>query len=994
MPDVPLVVSPSPTTRSQRARDGRDRIAADLARLIEGEVRFGRHDRMLYATDASIYQVEPIGVVIPRSSTDVERIVGYAAQHGLPLLPRGAGSSLAGQSVNDAIVIDFSVWLRRVLQIDATRRTARVEPGVVLDDLNAALAGRGLMFAPDVATSTHACIGGMIGNNSAGVHSIVYGRTVEHVAAIEVLMADGTRLRLAEGAASRDERVADLTRRVADVVRPLAGEIRERFPRTLRRVNGYNLDLVLDQLERSAPGTFDRVNLAHLFCGAEGTLGVVVEAEVQLVEPPRHKGLSIIAFTSLEAALGALGAILATGPAAVELIDDVVIAVARENTEYRRYVELLPSAGGGPPGAVLYVEYFADELGKLERLLDDLDARLSPLTVRRYTDPTAMGRAWKLRKAGEPLLCSLPGARKPLTFIEDAAVDPSKLADFVRAFGRIVEAHGTKAAYYAHASVGCLHIRPMIDLRDPADARAMESIAAEVTDLVREFGGALSGEHGDGRARSHLLERFYGPAICDGFRAVKAIFDPENRMNPGNIVEAPPMGEKLRAKPADRTIAVDPVRTFFRYRREEGLMGAVEMCNGAGVCRKMSGGTMCPSYRATRDERHATRGRGNALRLAITGQLSPDGRTPAWDDPETIRTLDLCLSCKACKSECPSNVDIAKLKAEYTAQRFARRPSRIPISSRVFARVRAVNRIGSALRPVANAGLGFPPARFLLDRALGLDHRRTIPRFERSLYRWLARRPPPALDATAPVVVLLGDCFTVYTEPRIARAAVVALEAFGYRVVVPRIGCCGRAMISTGMLAAAAPTCRATAEALLRSVDAHRAVALLGCEPSCVSAVQDDWLDLEMGVDPGRLEGLAAVTSLVEEFLEARWSDHPRRPELRVDPGSRPALLHLHCHQKALGGGEATRGLLTRLLGDRLRVIDSGCCGMAGSFGMTRDHYDLSMRIGELSVFGPIRAEPEATVIAPGTSCRHQIHDGTGRVAVHPMELVAEAITI
>ena len=965
----------------------RRETADDLGALVEGVVRFGRHDRMLYATDASIYQVEPLGVVIPASIEDVQRVVVYCAKHALPILPRGGGTSLAGQAVARAVVVDLSVSCGRLLALEAGARSATVEPGLVLDRLNEAAAPCGLMFGPDVATSAQATLGGMIGNNSAGAHSILYGRTVEHLDGVDVLLADGTRLTLARGAADTDQRVATLTRRVADVVRPLASEIRSRYPKTTRRVNGYNLDLVLDQLERSRPGGFDQVNLAHLLCGAEGTLGLVTGARLRLVDAPRHKGLAIVALPGVDEAIEALRAILETGPAAVELIDDVIISLARRNKECRRSIDLLPVLRADAPGAVLYVEYFGDDQAAVEACLDELTRRVAPAPVNCYTEPGAMEAAWKLRRAGEPLLHAMPGHRKPLTFIEDTAVDPRALAEFVAAFRAIVAAHGTTAAYYAHASVGCLHIRPMIALREPADRAAMEAIAIEVTDLVRSFGGALSGEHGDGRARSHLLRRFYGDAICDAFAAIKAIFDPDNRMNPGNIVDPAPMTRALRVD-SGRAPAV---RTYFRYEAEHGFESALEMCNGAGVCRKRKGGTMCPSYRALLDERHATRGRGNALRLAITGQLSADGRTPAWDDAETIETLDLCLSCKACKAECPSSVDVARLKAEYTAQRFAA-TGRVPLRTRVFGRVRRLNRLGSAIHPLANALARFGPTSATLRLTLGIDRRRSLPPLGQSLYRWIEKRASPRGDGD-PVVVLLPDCFTTYSEPQTGRAAVEVLERLGYRVVLPTAGCCGRSLISTGMLGEAQSECRATAEALIRCVARHDAVAVVGCEPSCVSAITDDWTDLDIDLDPGTVCDLAERTCLVEHFIESHWDRHPIAPRPSPWTGAE-VLLHGHCHEKALWGMQPTTTLLRRLLGGSLHVIEAGCCGMAGAFGYTTDHYDLSMAIGELDLFPALREQPQATILAPGTSCRHQIRDATARRALHPIEVIERILQV
>ncbi len=956
-------------------------IARDLERLVEGEVRFGRHDRMLYATDASIYQVEPIGVVVPRTIEDAERVVRYCAEQGLAILPRGGGTSLAGQAVNRAVVLDFSVSCNRLLSIDPLARRAAVEPGLVLDELNRAAAAHGLRFGPDVATSTHATLGGMIGNNSAGAHSIVYGRTVAHVEALDVLLADGTSVRLGPGSVESDPRVAPLGAAVRDAVAPIAAEVRERFPRTLRRVNGYNLDLMLEQLDRCAPGRLDTLNLAHLVCGSEGTLAVITGAALRLVDVPRSRGLAIAAFGRLDEALGALESILETRPAAVELLDDMILQLARQNVECAGLLGTLPATGGAAPGAVLYVEYFGDSPEELRLRFKALRARLPRAAMVVHLEPAAMNAAWKLRKAGEPLLHGLPGERKPISFIEDTAVDPRRLVDFVEQFRRIVAGHGTTAAIYAHASVGCLHIRPLVNLRDPADRAAMEAMSIEVTDLVKAFGGALSGEHGDGRARSHLLERFYGPAIVGAFRRIKAAFDPRGRLNPGNIVDPPPMLTNLRIDP--ESSAAVPVKTFFRFERERGLVAAAESCNGAGVCRKTRGGTMCPSYRALRDERHATRGRANALRLAISGQLSGDCRA-AWNDPETIATLDLCLSCKACKSECPSNVDVARLKAEYTAQRFE--ITGVPRRLRALARVRPLYRAGSALHGLMNLLAGFPPAANLARLALGIHRDRSLPRFGRSLHGWIRARRTPA--GARPAVVLLPDCFTMYGEPKIGRSAVELLERLGYRVILPKTGCCGRGLISSGMLREARGVCRETALALESALREGSAQALVACEPGCLSAIKDDWLDLDLDLDPGRLRDLASRSFLVEQFVEERYADHPQRPD--PQPWTRgDVLLHPHCHQKALWGGETSSALLRRLLGDCLTTLDCGCCGMAGSFGYGAAHYRLSMEIAGLDLLPALRARPAAVIAAPGASCRHQVRDALGREAQHPVEIAA-----
>ncbi|HWB20210.1 MAG TPA: FAD-linked oxidase C-terminal domain-containing protein, partial [Phycisphaerales bacterium] len=594
--------------------------------------------------------------------------------------------------------------------------------------------------------------------------------------------------------------------------------------------------------------------------------------------------------------------------------------------------------------------------------------------------------AWKLRKAGEPLLHGLPGERKPLTFIEDTAVAPERLQVFVREFRDIVARHGTKAAYYAHASVGCLHIRPLISLRNPDDVIAMRRIAEDVTDLVIKYKGALSGEHGDGRVRGMFLERYFGKEICDGFRRIKQIFDPKGLLNPGMLVAPVDLAQHLRIKPQDDEIRVPEIKTYFQYEKEHGFSGAVEMCNGAGICRRTTGGTMCPSYRALLDERHAPRGRGNALRLAITGQIGKKGKA-AWGDEDTLQTLDLCLSCKACKTECPSNVDIAKLKAEFVAQSYERK-GRTPFTAKVFGNIRALNRMGAALPWLSNALNRTFPAKYLASKILGIDSRRSLPKFHKSLFSWRAGRP--IQNADGPVVILFPDCFTTYNEPAIGRAAILSLEALGYRVVLPDVGCCGRSMISLGMLDRAISTCRSTASNLAESIRKEKPVAIVACEPSCLSAIKDDWLDLRLDVDRKILQDLAAKSSLIEQFIEQQWGNHPKNPVPSSKSSKHKLVLHGHCHQKALWGAESSAALLRRIAGENLTVLDSGCCGMAGSFGYMKSKYDLSMAIGEQSLFGDLRNMPDAIVAAPGTSCRQQINDGTQRTALHPIEIFAE----
>lgn len=980
-----------------------------LANAIEGEVRFGLHDRMLYSTDASLYQVEPLGVVIPAGVEDAARAMAYCLQHGVPVLPRGGGTSLAGQCTNRAVVIDVSPRCNGLVRVAEDAGSCDVEPGITVDDLNGLLQPRGVFFPPDPATSRHANVGGCIGNNAAGARSIRYGRTSENLIGVDAMLGTGQRVRLHAGAGREDPVVGELCRRVGAIVHEHRVRIRERFPRTIRRNAGYALDMMLDQLEASAGDPLG-LNLAHLVCGSEGTLALTLGARLKLHPLPRCKGLATVAFDSVDRAIEAVMPILSTGPSAVELLDDTVIDLARANTEYARYVDLMPQPPDGRLRAVLYVEYFCESRGELDACFAALRRVVGDAAMLTYTEPGPMLQAWKLRKAGEPLLHGVAGRRKPVTFVEDNAVPPERLGEFVREFRRIVEGHGTKAAFWAHASVGVLHVRPFIDLKDEDDRQRMQEIALEVARLARSVGGVMSGEHGDGRVRGPLLEEFFGAELMDAFRAVKAVFDPRNLLNPGNIVEPRPLGSivtNLRIEPAPSEdgvrwpggrATVTGVQTYFEYADQHGLDGAVEMCNGAGVCRKKSGGTMCPSYMGTLDERHSTRGRANALRLAITGQLGPTPGVPAWDDAETMKTLDLCLSCKACKTECPSNVDIARLRAEFTAQRH--RKTGVPPATALLGNARTLGRLASITPGLANAVNRSRLGRRVIDRVLGLHPKRSLPVFSEPLKGVLRRgsvRVVSRPTGRRPAVVLFGDCFSMYNEPGIGVSAVRVLSRLGYDVVLADRGCCARPKISLGMLEEAILEADRTLARLMPLVESPHVRAVVVLEPSCLSAFKDDWLKLKLRTPIQTRKKLAARSLLIEDFVERDWESHPKRfdadPSQR-DPALGPVVLHGHCHQKSLWGVETSSRLLARIYGPRLRVLDSGCCGMAGAFGFGAERFDLSMKIGELSLL-PAARENEArggTLVAPGTSCRHQVLDGAGLHALHPIELVARAM--
>lgn len=1010
----------------------RQHIQQALASKVAGELRFGKHDRLLYATDASMYQVEPIGVVIPLDEQDAVAAIEVCDELSVAMLPRGGGTSLAGQCTSHAVILDTSANLRAMGQVELARDgqpTIWVGAGAVPDEINLHLArlGHKLFFAPDPATVAQATIGGCIGNNASGSRSIKYGRTVDSISEIEIATVTGHRCTLGPGAGRRDVVALKLAEGVARITRKYEQQIRERFPKTLRRNAGYALDLILQQLDQGiAPEDLD---LTKLLCGSEGTLAVTLNARVKLFQTPGAKGLLLMSFASVDEAIAVVPALIATGPSAIELVDDVVIEAALNNIECRAYVAAfptLPSADGTAqklPAATLYVEYHESDKASVEAKFDQARCaatRIIPAAVSRpVLDAAGMADAWKLRKAGEPLLHGLPGHRKPITFVEDNAVPPENLARFVREFRGIVEREGTRAAFWAHASVGVLHVRPMIDPHDEADLDRLKRIAIEVADLARDCGGVMSGEHGDGKVRGPLLERYYGPQIMQAFREVKALFDPKGLLNPGNIVAPGPIDsiiERTRIDPmrgvlehAPSAPQIPDLNTYYRYDDHEGFAHAVERCNGAGVCRKQSGGTMCPSYRGTMDERHSTRGRGNALRLAITGQMHDQFGTPSWNDTQTIATLDLCLSCKACKSECPSNVDIARLKAEYTAQRY-KQLGRIPLKAWLIGKVRLLNRLGSIMPAMSNAAGKTPIARAVINRVMNLHPKRSLPPFSQSLYALWNRDRAANQDvklSPSRTVALFADCFSTYNESHLGLALKRSLSALGYTTLLPQHGCCGRSMMSVGMLQQAIDEIDRTIEQLRPVIEDDTVEAILFLEPSCLSAIKDDWLKLKCAAPLSLREKFAAKAHLAEDWIERNWQQHPRSSDATsaiqqfvASSDRAPIVLHAHCHQKALWGAATSSKLLKRLVGDRLRTPDTGCCGMAGSFGYDADKYDLSMRIANLPNGGimphlkPAADGTSPRVCATGTSCRHQIKDASQGTlhAQHPIEILDQAL--
>ncbi len=963
-----------------------------LSDALQGEVRFDRYSKALYSTDASLYQMQPIGVVIPMHKQDVINAIQIAAEHNVPILPRGGGTSLAGQSVGEAVVIDMSKYMNQLLEVNVDESWARVQPGIVLDELNHFLKPHGLMYAPDVATSSRANVGGTIGNNSAGAHSLIYGKTVDHVMSLELVLANADEITaapisLAELRAKQqgDSLEANIYRELCRICQENEAEIRKRYPRILRRVAGYNLDeFVTDAgskevtpYRRDGCNTEHPFSLAKILVGSEGTLATIVEAKVNLVPIPKMTALCVVHFETLFASMEAMKPILECQPTAVELIDKTILDMVRGSLEFSRYTTFIH----GEPAALLAVEFYGETEAELHAHLDRLEKTLKQAGcgyafVRCFT-PEEKAHVWETRKAGLGLLMGMKGDAKPVGFVEDAAVPIENLPEYVRRFDEIVTAHDTTAAYYAHASVGLLHNRPIVNLKSETDIQKMHSIAREVRDLLLELDGAMSGEHGDGLVRSEWIESMFGHQIYQALRQVKNAFDATGVMNPGKIVDAPPMTENLRFGAKYNTIEID---TYFDFSNQDGFAGAIEMCNGVGACRKTLSGTMCPSFIGTREEEHSTRGRANVLRSIIAGDLP---HTEFTSD-RLYEVLDLCLGCKACKAECPSNVDMAKIKYEFLAH--YHKANGLPLKKRLFGEIASLAVLGSAFAPFSNWAAGNRLSKWVAEKLFGIDKRRQMPNFVRPTFtHWFQKRARPVAD-TDKKVVLFHDTFMNHSEPTIGKAAVEVLEAAGWTVIIPDKRCCGRPHISEGMLDRAIENARHNIACL--HPYAEMGIPIVGCEPSCTSTLTDDYVEL---IGTPEAKRVAETTCSIEEFV-TRIAAEKR---LTFNDKPRDILLHGHCHQRALIGIQPAVQMLSLPPGHDVNVIDSSCCGMAGGFGYEKTHYELSMKIAERRLFQAIRqkqAENDVTISASGFSCRHQLEHGIGMLPKHPIELVREAM--
>jgi FAD/FMN-containing dehydrogenase/Fe-S oxidoreductase len=965
---------PSAELRGRRA----SALQRELETAIDGEVRFDLLSRALYSTDASVYQIEPLGVVVPRSAEAVAQAVAIAGRYGVPITPRGGGTSQAGQSIGTGLVLDTSKHLNRILEINLDERWVRVEPGVVLDDLNLALRSHGLRFAPDVSSASRATLGGMMANNSSGARSVIYGKTIDHVLEQRVVLSDGTvahfrplttaefeRARVGDGVEARAYRV------VPELAMRHAAEIERRFPKVLRRVGGYNLDAFVDP---SKP-----VDLSRILVGSEGTLGFIIDAKVRLVPLPAAKAVLAIEFEELLDALAATPLVLAHKPSAVEVMDDFILSHAGQNAALDAQRRTMVSRDGS---ALLCVEFYgdhADELvSRIEGVERDLRGSAFAHRTQRILKPADQARVWSFREAALGLSMAMKGDGKAVSFVEDTAVAPERLREYIAQFIQLVERHETIAGVYAHASVGCLHVRPVVDLKTADGIAKFESIANQVADLVLEFGGALSGEHGDGLVRGAFNEKMFGSELYQAFRTVKATFDPTGLFNPGRIVDTPPITSHLRFGTGYQT--PEPA-TNFDFSEHGGFGRAVEMCSGVGMCRKKQDGTMCPSFMVTKEEAHSTRGRANVLRLAMSGRLGE----AELSDRGVHEVLDLCLECRACKTECPVGVDVARFKSEFLSGYWDRHGT--PLRARALGNVAQLARWGSRFAPIVNAIASSTIGRRLNEEWLGIDRRRTPPLWTRQtltdrLKGTISRVPQPR-------AVLFADTFTEHADPEIGVAAFELLEHAGIGARLAPHVCCGRPLISQGLLSEARGL--ALRNTLALHPLAERGDAIVFLEPSCLSAIREDAPALLSGDVARKAREVAARAVLFEEFLEGELA--ASRATLTIGAGPSTILLHPHCHQRSMALAAPAAALLSRIPGATVTDLDAGCCGMAGSFGYAVEHYDVSRAIGERKLLPAARSLGEGGVlVAAGTSCRHQVAHFTDVRAVHPAVLLRSLV--
>jgi FAD/FMN-containing dehydrogenase/Fe-S oxidoreductase len=958
------------------------RLESSLRRHMQGEVMFDAFSRGRYSTDASIYQVEPVGVAVPQTEDAARVALQIAVEEGVPILPRGAGTSQCGQTVGAALVIDCSKYLNALVEFDAARLEAVVQPGMVLDRLNAHLRSHKLWFPVDVSTSAQATLGGMAGNNSCGARSIRYGNMVHNVLGVDAWLSSGEEFHFGPSAAlsAAPARQRELVAGIHAIAAREAAEIEARWPKVLRRVQGYNLDMV----QPGSPENPIAHNLAHLLIGSEGTLAFSRRIKLKLSPLPAHKVLGVVHFPTFHQAMDFSRHIVGLDPDAVELVDRTMIDLAREIPAFRQTVARFLR---GEPDAILLVEFAGEDRGaqlaKLRALAELMADHGLPDAVEEITDAGLQKDIWEVRKAGLNIMMSMKGDGKPVSFIEDCAVPLEHLAEYTDRLTKVFEKHGTRGTWYAHASVGTLHVRPVLDMRRDG-AEKMRAIAEEACAMVREYKGAFSGEHGDGLVRSEWIEPILGNRLTSALAQIKDLLDPKGVMNPGKIVRPSRMDDRslFRYKPGYTAI---PIVSALDWSEWGGFAPAAEMCNNNGHCRKFDAGTMCPSFRATGDEKHLTRGRANTLRLAVSAQLGPDALTS-----DSMReTMELCVGCKGCKRECPTGVDMARMKTEFLYH-YGKRHGHT-LRQKLIAFLPRYAPLVSKVALLMNLRNIIPGLPLLGEKLVGLSRHRSLPRWALRPFR--VKEPEDGTRASEKTVALFVDTFSRYFEPEIALAACEVLDAAGYRVEIasPREGgrplCCGRTFLAAGMVDEARIEAQRMLEALRPWVE--RGIQIIGLEPSCLFSLRDEFLVLGLGAETGPLAERAV---LFEEFLAAEAESG--RLNLPLEPLPSPrALLHGHCHQKSFDVMPAVRKVLGLIPGLEVETVESSCCGMAGNFGYEAEHFDISMKMAEASLLPAVRkAAPDTIVVADGTSCRHQIHDGSGREAVHVARVLQMAL--
>ena len=980
-------------------RIGDEKLAARLRAETGGDVKFDRFTRGRYATDASHYQIEPIGVLIASGADDVEAVINIARDEGIPVLPRGGGTSQCGQTVGEALVVDVTKNMNKLLAFDAEAGTATVEPGIVLDRLNAFLKPHGLWFPVDVSTSSRATIGGMTGNNSCGSRSIRYGTMRDNVSALEAVLADGSKMRFGE--VSDNAAMAGLTANHRDMVEKLLGLGREhqdlikaRFPDLMRRVGGYNIDALMP--EGPGRGSWDNAtvheaailpNLAHLMVGSEGTLGFTTSVDIKLQPLPTKKTLGVCHFPRFYDAMDAAQHLVKLGPVAVELVDRTMIELSRAIPVFKSTVD---SFVQGEPDAILLVEFAEpdqdENMRRLKQLVEMMADLGFPGGVVEATDPDFQKAIWEVRKSGLNIMMSMKGDGKPISFIEDCAVRLEDLAEYTDRLTQVFHKHGTEGTWYAHASVGTLHVRPVVNLKTDVGAKQMRAIAEEAFEMVREYKGSHSGEHGDGLVRSEFHEPMFGKEMIEAFREVKRTIDPDGLFNPGKIVDPPKMDDPSLFRFGTH-YTQGHMQTALDWSDWGGFEGAVEMCNNNGACRKSNPDVMCPSFRVTGEEQHLTRGRANTLRLALSGQLGPEALT----DDLMKDTMQLCVGCKGCKRECPTGIDMAKMKTEFLYHYNKRHG--VSLKDKLIAFLPRYAPYASRAAGLMNLRDVIPGMAKVSEWLLGFSAKRTLPKWRSDAFdvtgEGIAANACPVGEA----VILLADTFNTYFEPENLRAAKRVLEAAGYRVAIAkpkadeRPLCCGRTFLAAGLVDEARTEAKRMLDAVLPFAQAG--VPIIGLEPSCLFTLKDEFKSMLPGADT---DTVADKAMLFEEFLAREMDSGHLKLNLEPLPTSK-ALLHGHCHQKAFAAMGAVEKVLRFVPGLTVETVESSCCGMAGAFGYEEANYETSIKMAELSLLPKVReADAETIVVADGTSCRHQIHDGAARDAVHVARVLEQAL--